>query len=260
MQKHSRVEVLGCSGSIGIPRQGTTSFLIDSDILIDAGTGVCELEFDRLERIEHVILTHSHLDHICALPFLVDTVGVGRKSPLKVYGSKHTIDALKNHIFNHAIWPDFTRIPTADNPVMMYEEISPEQVLQFGERQIQVVEVSHTVPALGVFLFTPTGGWCFSGDTHQTERLFGLINSSKKVDYLFIEAAFPDKEKWLADLAKHLCPSLLFGEIDKISVPDCEVWISHLKPRDNALIQQELKQYPGARSLGVLSAGMVFNI
>ncbi|WP_370263460.1 3',5'-cyclic-nucleotide phosphodiesterase [Limnobacter sp.] len=260
MHKHSTVEVLGCSGSIGIPGQGTTSFLIDDDILIDAGTGLCELEFDRLEKIEHVILTHSHLDHICGLPFMVDTVGVGRNSPLKVYASKPTLDALKQHVFNHFIWPDFTRIPSADNPVMVYQEISPEQVLHFGKRQIQVVEVAHTVPAIGVFLFTPTGGWCFSGDTHQTDRLFDLINATKKVDYLFIEAAFPDKEKWLADLAKHLCPSLLFDELKKITVPGCEVWISHLKPKDRTLIEHELQQYPGAQPLRILSAGMTFTI
>jgi len=180
MQKHSTVEVLGCSGSIGIPGQGTTSFLIDSDILIDAGTGLCELDFARLEQIEHVFITHSHLDHICGLPFLIDTVGVGRKSPLRVYATLPTIRALQQHIFNEEIWPDFSKIPTAENPVLEYVEIQPEEELVFGERRISTVEVDHTVPAVGVFLTTPTGGWCFSGDTHQTDRLFTLINYAKR--------------------------------------------------------------------------------
>ena len=259
MQKHSTVEVLGCSGSIGIPGQGTTSFLIDSDILIDAGTGLCELDFARLEQIEHVLITHSHLDHICGLPFLIDTVGVGRKRPLRVYATLPTIRALQQHIFNEEIWPDFSKIPTAENPVLEYVEIQPEQELLFGERRITTVEVDHTVPAVGVFLITPTGGWCFSGDTHQTDRLFTLINQAKKVDYFFIEAAFPDKEKWLADLAKHLCPSLLFGELQKLNAA-CEIWISHLKPREYDQIQKELQQYPGTQPLRILSAGMIFNI
>ncbi|KYP11752.1 MAG: hypothetical protein A0129_06110 [Limnobacter sp. CACIAM 66H1] len=172
--------MLGCSGSIGIPGQGTTSFLIDSDILIDAGTGLCELDFARLEQIEHVLITHSHLDHICGLPFLIDTVGVGRKRPLRVYATLPTIRALQQHIFNEEIWPDFSKIPTAENPVLEYVEIQPEQELLFGERRITTVEVDHTVPAVGVFLITPTGGWCFSGDTHQTDRLFTLINQAKK--------------------------------------------------------------------------------
>jgi len=81
----------------------------------------------------------------------------------------------------------------------------------------------------------------------------------KKVDYFFIEAAFPDKEKWLADLAKHLCPSLLFGELQKLNAA-CEIWISHLKPREHDEIQKELQQYPGSQPLRILSAGMIFNI
>lgn len=259
MQRHSKVEVLGCSGSIGIPRQGTTSFLIDDDILIDAGSGLCELEFDRLEKIEHVFITHSHLDHICALPFLVDTVGVGRERPLKVYGLEHTIDALKNHIFNQAIWPDFTKIPNAQNPVMEYHVLEHGANFAFGERRLRFLEVNHTVPAVGVILETPTGGWSFSGDTHQTQTLYDELNRLTKLDYFFLESAFPDKEEWLADLAKHLCPSLVFGEVDKLR-EDCEVWISHLKPREHNLIVKELTRKGVSRKLDILSAGLVFAI
>jgi ribonuclease BN (tRNA processing enzyme) len=259
MQKHSTVEVLGCSGSIGIPGEGTTCFLIDNDILIDAGTGLCNLDFPRLEKIEHVFITHSHLDHICGLPFLIDTVGVGRKRPLKIYACSETIAALRQHIFNELIWPDFSRIPSAEEPLMEYVEIQAEEVLVFGKREITTVVVEHTVAARAVFLNTPTGGWCFSGDTHCTNRLFDLINQSMKMDYFFIESAFPDSEKWLADLAKHLCPSLLFQELEKLQ-SGCEVWISHLKPREYEQIKLELKKYPGSRPLNILSAGMVFSI
>ncbi|HEX4856333.1 MAG TPA: 3',5'-cyclic-nucleotide phosphodiesterase [Limnobacter sp.] len=259
MQKHSTVEVLGCSGSIGIPGQGTTCFLIDHDILVDAGTGLCQLEFERLEKIEHVFITHSHLDHVCGLPFLIDTVGVGRQRPLKVYGNSSTIETLKQHVFNELIWPDFSRIPSKENPVLVFVEIPFESETVLGDRVIRTVEVRHTVPAIGIFLFTPGGGWCFSGDTHETDRLFELINQSGRVKHFFIEAAFPDKEKWLADLALHLCPSLLFGELAKLS-SNCEIWISHLKPREHEQIIKELAGFPGSRPLGVLSAGMKFTI
>ncbi|HEX5486797.1 MAG TPA: 3',5'-cyclic-nucleotide phosphodiesterase [Limnobacter sp.] len=259
MQKHSIVEVLGCSGSIGIPRQGTTSFLIDDDILIDAGTGVCELDFARLEKIEHVLITHTHLDHICSLPFLVDTVGVGRPRPLRVYAMQSVLDSLHKHIFNEDIWPDFTRIPNETNPVMEFVPLEPEDHLVLGDRTLFTVAVEHTVPAVGVFLKTPTGAWCFSGDTHQTDRLYQVINQMPDIRYFFIESAFPDREKWLADLAKHLCPDLLFAELDKLR-NTCEIWISHLKPREHDLIQRELKQYQGLQQLKVLSAGMKFKI
>ncbi len=259
MQKHSTVEVLGCSGSIGIPGQGTTSFLLDQDILIDAGTGVCALPFERLEAIEHVFLTHSHLDHICSLPLLVDTVGVSRASALKVYGLEHTINALKSHIFNNCIWPDFTKIPNEKTPVLEYQVIKSGTICDLGKRRLQFVEVTHTVPALGVLLTTPTGTWAFSGDTHQTVNFYHHVNQLAKLDYFFIESAFPDKEKWLADLAKHLCPQLLFEELNKLQHP-CQVWVSHLKPREYELIASELKGPNATHQLGILSAGQVFHI
>jgi ribonuclease BN (tRNA processing enzyme) len=68
-----RVRVLGCSGAIARDCR-TTSFLLDADVLIDAGTGVGDLTLDEMAQINHVLLTHSHLDHIAALPLMLDAV------------------------------------------------------------------------------------------------------------------------------------------------------------------------------------------
>ena len=101
-----KVRVLGCSGAIAKDCK-TTSFLLDGDILIDAGTGLGDLTLDEMRRIEHVLLTHSHLDHVAALPLMVDAVGASRARPLQIHGLPETIHALKAHIFNDVIWPDF---------------------------------------------------------------------------------------------------------------------------------------------------------
>lgn len=68
-----KVRVLGCSGAIA---QGcrTTSFLIEGRVLIDAGTGVGDLTLEEMRQIDHVLLTHSHLDHVAALPLMLDAV------------------------------------------------------------------------------------------------------------------------------------------------------------------------------------------
>ena len=68
-----QVRVLGCSGAIAKDCR-TTSFLIGDNILIDAGTGVGDLTLDEMRQIDHVFLTHSHLDHIAALPLMLDAV------------------------------------------------------------------------------------------------------------------------------------------------------------------------------------------
>ena len=69
----TKVRVLCCSGAIA---QGwkTTSFLVDQDILIDAGTGVGDLTREEMLRIEGLFLTHTHPDHVTYPPSMVNTV------------------------------------------------------------------------------------------------------------------------------------------------------------------------------------------
>ena len=95
-----KLRVLGCSGGIGGRHLKTTSMLIDDDILIDAGTGATDLSVTALSRIDHVFITHSHLDHICSLPLIIDAVSAKRNSPLRVYALAETIQALRSHVFN----------------------------------------------------------------------------------------------------------------------------------------------------------------
>ncbi|NJM32147.1 MAG: 3',5'-cyclic-nucleotide phosphodiesterase [Limnobacter sp.] len=263
MRKHFTVEVLGCSGSIGIPGEGTTSFLVDDDLLIDAGTGLCQLAFERLEKIDSVLITHSHLDHVCGLPFLVDTVGVKRRAPLQVYAQQATIDALKQHIFNEQIWPDFARIPTPQNPVMQYRVIQPGVAVNFDGRNVLPVAVNHTVPAIGVIIEAQSGGWAFSGDTHETEQMYNLLRSKTGIKYFVVESAFPDRERWLADLSRHLCPELLKQELTKLK-EGIEVWITHLKPKAHREIRAELakiaQEMGTEKALHILSAGKTFRV
>ncbi len=253
-----KIKVLGCGGSIGIPFEGTTAFLVDDDILLDAGTGVCSMPMVSLEKIQHVFLTHTHLDHICALPFLIDTVGVNRSQLLTIYASRDSITALKKHIFNDVIWPDFTQIPSPDRAVMRYQEIFSEQFVHIGHRRFLPIEVNHAVHAFGFIVDDGGPCWAFSGDTHRTHRFYELINAMPAVSRLFVESAFPDHEAWIADLSCHLCPKLLFDELKKLR-PDCEVWISHLKPREYNSIHAQLKDPATAtRPVHLLQAGMEF--
>jgi ribonuclease BN (tRNA processing enzyme) len=83
-----KLRILGCSGGIGGRHLRTTSFLLDHDILIDAGTAAADLSIAELAAIDHVFLTHTHLDHIASLPLMIDTVADRRSQPLVVYGTE----------------------------------------------------------------------------------------------------------------------------------------------------------------------------
>ena len=97
-----KVRVLGCSGAIAKDCR-TTSFLIGDSILIDAGTGVGDLTLEEMSKIDHVFLTHSHLDHIAALPLMLDAVSSFRRAPVQIHALPATIAALQTQVFNNVI-------------------------------------------------------------------------------------------------------------------------------------------------------------
>ncbi len=236
-----RLRVLGCSGTIGGPQHRTTSFLVDQDILIDAGTGVGELSLTELTLIDHVFITHSHLDHVDSIAFFLDAVGALRPKPVTVYATGPTIGILKKNLFNWDIWPDFSVIPTPEEPFMRYQEISVGSVVEINGRKITALPAVHTVPAVGYWLDSGKGSLVFSGDTGPNDGLWEIVNKVENLKYLIIETAFSDKDRRLAELAKHLCPSMLGEELAKFE-RKAEVYITHLKPSEIELTMQEIEE------------------
>lgn len=253
-----RFKVLGCSGGIGA-RARTTSFLVDEDILIDAGTGVEDLSVEELAKIDHVFLTHSHLDHVAALPLLVDSVGAMRDRPLRVHALPETIDALRAHIFNWTIWPDFTEIPHYDRPWMVFEPLAVGTVVEVDGRSVRSIAASHTVPALAFHLFTDDGSIVFSGDTGPNDEFWRQVNGVDKLRYLIIETAFSNREQDLAVTARHLFPIQLGEELAKLQ-RDTEILITHLKPSDRMTIEKEIDAWAGRYSPRILERGDILEI
>ena len=236
-----RLRVLGCSGSIGGQHNRTTSFLLDQDILVDAGTGVGELSLAELMSIDHIFVTHSHLDHVDSIAFFLDSVGALRPKPVTVYATGPTTAILKRHLFNGDIWPDFSVIPSPAEPFMRYQEIEVGTVITLGGRRITVLPANHTVPAVGYQLDSGKGSLVFTGDTGPNDALWEVVNRIENLKFLIIETAFSDKDRRLAELALHLCPALLGVELAKLERP-AEVYITHLKPSEIELTMQEIEE------------------
>ena len=226
-----KLRVLGCSGGIGGRHLRTTSFLVDHDILIDAGTGVAELSLPELAAIDHVFLTHAHLDHVLALPLMIDAVGSRRDRPVMVYAAAGVLEALRRHIFNWSIWPDFSKLPDEAHPFVRFVPIEVGAAVSIGDRKITALPVAHTVPAVGYCLDSGTGSLVFSGDTGPSEAFWQAVRGVSNLRYLLVECAFSNQECDLAELSKHMCPRLLADELHRLKRP-CELFITHLKPGD----------------------------
>ena len=261
-----KVRVLGCSGAIAKECR-TTSFLIDSDLLVDAGTGVGDLTLEEMRGIDHLMLTHSHLDHVLALPLMVDSIAAQRSKPLLVHALPQTIAALKQHIFNDTIWPDFTRIPTPEAPFIRFHEIAVGQVLEIGGKVVEVLSAVHTVPAVGYAISAGSGCWVFTGDTERNPALWERLNQLN-VSMLVIETAFSNREQDLARRSLHLSPMVLADELDKIARGrNYPIYITHTKPAETDLIMAEIQRFDQTQTafnvvhdIRWLHAGQEFNL
>ncbi len=253
-----QIRVLGCSGSIAAGSR-TTSFLLDDDVLIDAGTGVGDLTLDELARIDHIFITHSHLDHVLSIGLLADSVTrrrrAGARPPVQVHALASTLAALRQHIFNGVIWPDFTRLPDTTHPVLQFHPLEVGQRLQLGARQIEVLPASHTVPAVGYAVHHPQGAWVFTGDTGPNAALWERLQTLP-VAMLVIETAFRDDEHALADISRHLCPAQLQRELQQLKTP-VDVYITHIKPGEVETVMAEIAAQENPHTVRALVTGLV---
>lgn len=259
------IRVLGCSGAIAVGCR-TTAFLLDDDVLVDAGTGVGDLTLAELARIDHILISHSHLDHVLAIGLLADSVVRRREAthrpPVRVHALPATLAALREHIFNGVIWPDFTHLPSTEHPVLALVPIEHGQRLVLGGKTIEVLSASHTVPACGFALEGRAGWWVFTGDTGPNPALWQRLRDMK-VEHLVIETAFADEERALARISSHLCPSTLGQELAQLGGPlnaGVDVHITHIKPGEMDAVMAEIARLGSPHRIHALAAGQVLRL
>jgi cAMP phosphodiesterase len=234
-----RLRVLGCSGG-ELPGHRTTCFLLDGKLAIDAGALTASLPLEELLRVDDILLTHSHFDHVKDIPLLADLLVGRRKTPVRVHASRACARTLKLSVFNGELWPDFTRIPDRRRPVLELCPFGVRQPFRVGRYTVQAVPVSHPVESMGFVVSDARSAFAISGDTGPTGRFWRAVNASRRLKALLVELSYPTARQWLADMSGHLTPGTLSGELAKLERTDLPVLLYHLKPAYQAELRAEL--------------------
>jgi ribonuclease BN (tRNA processing enzyme) len=254
-----KIRVLGCSGGIGAGSR-TTALLVDDDVLIDAGTGIGDLALEDIDSIRHVFLTHAHLDHVAGLPMLADRIFDEQiETPLTVYAREETLRAVQDHLFNGVIWPDFAKLPSAEQPMLRYCVCSPGDTITIGNRNFYAIDVMHSVPSLGYTVQNSGGVFAVSGDTKTNETLWPVLNACDDLKVLVIEVSFPDEMQELAGIAGHYTPKTLTDDLQRLQ-HEPEIWLTGMKPGEEARILDQVISAAPNRKIKMLSIGTVLTV
>jgi ribonuclease BN (tRNA processing enzyme) len=252
-----QIKILGGHGGVSQGFQ-TTSFLIDNHLLIDAGSVASTLSIQSQAQVDHILISHAHLDHIKDLAFICDNCFGMRALPFEVYGHKTVLNLIMKHLFNDSIWPDFSKIPSLDNPTIRLTPIEPQKPMRVGPYTVTPVKVQHPNDALGYILESSQTCLVFTLDTGPTEKIWEIAKSKKNLKAIFTEVSFPNHLQKVANLSDHHTPQTLAQEISKMP-KDVPIILTHFKPNFKEQLRLEIEALNEPRLTLLESDGMVFH-
>jgi ribonuclease BN (tRNA processing enzyme) len=257
------IRVLGCHGS-QLPGYGFTGFLIDDDTLLDAGTVTSVLTLEEQVRIDHILITHAHLDHIREIASLADNICHSRRDcPVEVVSTPHVLEILQTHIFNGAIWPDFSRIPSVERPVIRFVPIRAGKEMRLGHLNVTAIPVHHSVETVAYVIEaekeTRLTTAVFVGDTGPTEEIWQVARRGDDIRAIFVETSLPGDMTDIAEMTGHLTPAGLASELKKLGPLHPQIYLYHMKIQYRGEIQREIALMGNSR-IHVLQDGQVIQV
>jgi 3',5'-cyclic-nucleotide phosphodiesterase len=258
------LRVIGCHGG-ETPRHRTSAFVVDERLAIDAGSLTSGMDLGAQCALEAVLVSHAHLDHIRDLATIADNRTQNGCAPLVVAAARPTIQVLKKHFFNGLLWPDFSRIPSARKPAILYKELTPEVPTKIAGYTVKAIRVSHTVDTCAFVIHaregrdgSSNGSIAYSGDTGPTKRLWEVLNATPNLRAMLMEVSFPNDEQRVATASGHHTPKTLAEDVKKLDTwKELPFLLYHIKPSFQAKVERECARIKGA-NLTVCNLGDQF--
>ena len=238
-----KLTVLGCHGG-EMPGCRSTCFLIDDRLAIDAGALTSALTLDQMVKVDDILLTHSHFDHVKDLPMFSDLVVGRREGPIGIHSNRECIETLQLHLFNNTLWPDFTKIPSAQKPTFKMKPFTAGASIKIGPYSVKSVAVTHPVESCGYIISDGKTSMAISGDTGPTEQFWKVLNKTDGVKVLLLECSFPNHMQELADISGHFTPQTMEKELEKFDRRGIEILLYHLKPAFVDQLKKEVAHLP----------------
>jgi len=246
VETKNQITILGASGTKA-PGHGTSAFLLNPKNVIDAGSLLRPLKEASVD-IQNIWLTHSHLDHISDIAYILDNYFSDRKTTLNIIGLPETLKAIKENFLNNAIWPDFSKIPLvkSNSMAVKYMEIELGKVYGLGNGEfIEAFKTDHTVASCGYIFTKDDTSVLVTADTLDMTNIFELIENRKDIKSVVFECSFPSSMEQLAISSKHLTPKLLFEAMSNLERDNFSLFINHIKPAYINTITKEIEQMRG---------------
>jgi len=252
-----KVKVLGCSGSEVIGHM-PPGFLVNDAIMLDAGTITAALSIGALRKITDILISHPHLDHIKSLMFLADNIMGRTKKPVNIRTIPKVIDAIRKHVMNNIIWPDFTRIPTARNPVFAYKPMRSGEPVKINGLTVKAIPMNHPVPTVGFLADDGKSSILYSADTGPNEGLWKEAAQASNLKAIIVDTSFPNSLVRIAEESGHLTPAQLHNDLARASVDNgVPIYIYHIKPVHEKKVINELRAL-GRKNVKILQEGKTY--
>jgi ribonuclease BN (tRNA processing enzyme) len=256
LMEQKSIKVLGAFGGKA-KGFGASSFYLNSSNVIDAGNLLFALE-DKTAHIKNIWLTHSHLDHINDIAYLLDNYYFVRDETLNIYALSQTIRALKKHFFNDSIWPDFSKIMLhqSSEVSLAFHEIELDKEYALSENEsIKAFKTDHTVPSCGYIYKNDSDSVLITADTHKIDNIVKIIETTEEINSIVVECSFPSNMQNLAKSTKHLTPKLLFESLKRLQRDSLRIYINHIKPVFFKEISEEILELSSRFKVTILKDG-----
>jgi ribonuclease BN (tRNA processing enzyme) len=193
-----KLVLLGTGGYYANDRRHTACLLLpEIGVALDAGSGTFRMrEYLTTNRLE-IFLSHAHLDHVIGLTYLIDMIPADQLQSSRVYGADAKIAAVREHLFDHALFP----VP----PAFRLEPLQTSHALE-GGGTLTHFPLRHPGGSIGFRLDWPGRSMAYVTDTTASPDA-DYLDRIRGVDLLVHEANFADDETQMAELTGHSCLS-----------------------------------------------------